>query len=287
MSFKIICYGEALWDRLPGGNRIGGALLNVSYHLHQLKANTALVSRVGKDKWGVRILQFMEENGMEGIVQTDAIHPTGIVRVTIDKYDEVSYDIIEGASWDYISYTFDLEKLVQDSEYLVFGTLALRNEVSRSTLYQLIDRPIKKVLDVNLRSPFYSKKLLEDLLKKVDIVKMNENELEKLSAWWHIEGDSEIKMKRIAKRFSLDVLLITLGSRGASLWIDGHILFQKSNKIKVKDTVGSGDAFLAGFLSKYVADGNVDKALAFAVKMGGFVAQRQGGCPEYLLEEVQ
>ncbi len=287
MSSKIICYGEALWDRLPGEDRIGGALLNVSYHLHQLKVNTSLVSSVGKDEWGARILQFMEENGMEGIIHKDETHPTGIVHATVDKHNEVVYDILEEVSWDYITYTSDLEKLVQEAEYIVFGTLALRNEVSKNTFYSLLDWPIIKVLDVNLRSPFYHKKLLESLLKKSNIVKMNENELEELSAWWDIDGAFDFKIKSIARQFSLDLLLITLGSRGACLWVDDHILFQRSKNIKVQDTIGSGDAFLAGFLSKYVADDSLEDALAFAVKMGGFVAQRPGGCPKYELEEIQ
>lgn len=283
---KIVCFGEVLWDMLPEGNKIGGAPLNVAYHLHKLGMDAALISRVGDDALGRRIHGFIERKGLSrSILQTDTIHPTSTVEAQVLPNHEITYNIIENVAWDFIEYDHSINELITKADYLVYGSLITRNNISRNALYKILESPLIKVLDVNLRKPFYSKETLHYLLLKANIVKMNETELGLISEWFDFRGTDQEKMQALSNAFSLDILITTYGSKGAYLLYQDKISFEKGMEIKVADTVGSGDAFLAGFLSEYVVGKPPPEALKTANKMGAFIAQRTGGCPDYDIKE--
>lgn len=284
----VICFGEVLWDMLPGGRAIGGAPLNVAYHLHKLGAEAVLVSRIGADDYGKDIKAFIEENKLHrAVLQTDKSHPTGRVEVTIEPDHEIKYDIVRNAAWDFIEFDDEVKRLAGKAGYLVYGSLACRGSVSRDTLAKIMDNPLVKIMDVNLRAPFYSKELLLELITKANILKMNEAELGLISGWFGCGGSDNEKMKRLSEQFNLEILLVTRGSKGAHLLYENDFFFEPGHKIAVADTVGSGDAFLAGFLSGYIAGKSPRQALEIANGMGAFIAQRRGGCPVYETREIQ
>ncbi|MGH2643733.1 MAG: PfkB family carbohydrate kinase, partial [Chitinophagaceae bacterium] len=182
---KIVCFGEVLWDMLPNGNKIGGAPLNVTYHLHKLGIDAALASRIGVDTLGNGIRDFIIKNCSSGsLLQMDTVHPTSTVKAEIQPNHEVTYNIIEEVAWDFIEYDHLLNELITKADYLVYGSLITRNKISRTALYKVLESKLTKVLDVNLRKPFYSKEILRYLLMKANIVKMNEAELQLISEWF-------------------------------------------------------------------------------------------------------
>lgn len=279
---QVLCFGEVLWDLLPSGKRIGGAPLNAAYHLKKLGIPVAVASRVGEDDLGRGILKFAEEKGLpKGRIQTDPVHPTGTAVARVGTNHEVTYQIIEKTAWDFIQPDKGLKDAVRQSHYLVYGSLITRNLISRNTLYKLLESPLIKVLDVNLRAPFYTKGILRKLLMSADIVKMNEAEMQLISEWFHCTGEKKYSMKALARRFSIKTLIVTDGSKGAYLWHQGEIFFEQSYPVKVVDTVGSGDAFLAGFLSDHIRGKTPEKALKKACLLGAFIAGKSGGCPDY------
>ncbi len=286
---RIICFGEVLWDMLPKGKKIGGAPLNVAYHLNRMGQDAAIVSRIGKDDLGNGIKEFIQQKELSAasILQLDSTHPTSIVEAKVDDNHEVTYDIVEEVAWDYIDYNKELEQLVDESKYLVFGSLCTRHQVTRQTLRSLLESDLIKILDVNLRPPFYSKEILEKLLSYTQIAKMNEHELKIIAQWFDIEGNTQECISGLAQKFELEILITTFGSKGAYLWHDNEILFQKGHKVEVADTVGSGDAFLAGFLSEYIQDTTIENALKVANTLGAFIATKDGGCPEYEKAEIK
>ena len=287
-TLKVACFGEVLWDMLPGGKQIGGAPLNVAYHLNKLGIKAVVISRVGQDDDGKEIGRFIDEFDMEGsVLQVDAVHPTSHVEVTINKNKEATYNIVKEVAWDYIELDLAADKIAVVAEYIVFGSLVMRSKISGDTLLKLLNKIPFKIFDVNLRIPFYSKEIIEKLLKNADIVKMNEEELKIISGWFNNKSGIRERMESLLDKFSLKIVIVTSGDKGAHLQSSDHYFSVNGYKVKVADTVGSGDAFLAGFISEYIRGAPLLTSLETANRMGGFIAQKQGGCPDYTLEEFK
>ncbi len=278
----VICLGEVLWDMLPTEKVAGGAPMNVAFHLNQLGISTAMVSKVGSDDLGKEIIDFLKQKNIRtDYLQQDDAHPTGTVKVCLDANGHPSYEIVENVAWDYIEATEQIIPLLKASRALVFGTLMARSPISRQTLLRFIEAAPVRVLDVNLRSPFFSKKLLDELLPLADIVKMNDSELDIIAEWNAVKGTQHEKMSWIKSHYHTELLIVTRGEHGAIVLNSADEYIQhKGYEVVVKDTIGSGDAFLASYLSKHLRSESVENCLDFACRMGAFVATQSGGTPD-------
>lgn len=283
---KVLCFGEVLWDVLPTDKKIGGAPLNVAYHLHQLSVDVTLSSRIGNDDLGLGIQHFISGAGLHSCLQIDTVQPTGVALAEVTGDHEVTYNLIDPSAWDFIEYNAQLARLAEDASYLVYGSLVTRNPTSRNTLRKLLAFPLTKVLDVNLRSPYYSKDRLEDLLGQSQIIKMNMSELDLLSDWFNYPGGVEDKIKFLRKDFGAQILLVTDGAKGAYLLQEEEIYYEPGIPIAVADTIGSGDAFLAGFLFSLMQNYSPPEALKNANQLGALVAGKSGGCPAYHIDNL-
>ena len=193
---NIVCFGEILWDLLPTGKVAGGAPMNVAFHANQLGIAAQMISKVGKDDLGKDLIDLLNQKGVDtSLVQTDDTYPTGTVKVTLDAKGSPSYEIVAPVAWDFIHANTANKTAVQTADAFVFGSLAARNETTRNTLLELLKLAKLKVFDVNLRSPFYTKPLLTQLLHQADIVKMNDEELEIIGGWLDI-NDTEAERQR-------------------------------------------------------------------------------------------
>ena len=279
-NYNIVCFGEVLWDMLPTGKLAGGAPMNVAYHLNAFGLNANIISRVGNDALGLELKGFLSEKAIStDFVQTDNVLATGVVDVTLDAHGSPSYKIIQPVAWDNISVTQDIKTAVSTADALVFGSLICRNEASKQTLLALLDLSKCPVFDVNLREPFYSKDTIQPLLEKATIVKMNEHELTIISKWYGDETDFKEQIRDIQMRFAIKTLIVSHGSKGAYCFENNKLYFQEAFKITVKDTIGSGDAFLAGFLSEKMRGKNPQDCLFLACKAGAYVATQAGATP--------
>ena len=191
-QYPVVCFGEILWDVLPKCAVPGGAPMNVAYHLKKLGINPALITRVGTDDWGKNLIDLMSKNQIDtSYIQFDSEFETGKVNATICPNNEMSYDILKPVAWDNIQWDNDFENLMSDSDFLVFGSLITRSEVSRNTLYQLIELAKYKIVDINLRPPHYNKEVVEKLLKEATLLKLNIAELELITGWTNYKTDIE------------------------------------------------------------------------------------------------
>ena len=138
MNNYVVGMGEALWDVLPEGKKLGGAPANFAYHVSQFGLESRVVSAVGDDKLGKEILDNFREKELNGIVET-VPYPTGTVQVTLDDVGVPCYDIKEGVAWDNIPYTDALEELARQTRAVCFGSLAQRSVVSRQTIGRFLD----------------------------------------------------------------------------------------------------------------------------------------------------
>lgn len=261
--------------------------MNVAYHLQQLGCRPALISGIGNDQLGKMLLAELEGFGLStAFIQTDAHKGTGHVYANPNEQHDMEYDIVYPAAWDFISWQDELKTLAEKAAYLVFGSLASRHSISGQTLEQLLSLPLKKVLDINVRQPWFGKKVAENLLQKADLVKMNLAELELVTGWYTIHKDKEESIKYVCDQFDLEGMIVTLGGDGAILYLDKKFFHHQGYKVRVADTVGSGDAFLAGLLSQLYHNQPPQLALDFACRLGAFVASHRGACPQYQLNEL-
>ncbi len=286
--FNIICFGEMLWDVLPDKELPGGAPVNAAYHLQKLGQQVAVISRVGNDDYGRRLLTLLRDNHLTTeYVQQDTAHPTGSVLAQPISDHDVEYTFVYPVAWDFIEWQPAHEELLQQAGYLVFGSLAARDEVSAATLDKLLQSPLKKVLDINLRPPHFTQEQLLKLMKRCDILKLNAAELELISSWSGELQTKQEKVQAIAREYNIPIIIVTMGGEGAMLYMHGQLYTHPGFKIQVADTIGSGDAFLAGFLSSLIQGRSPEHCLAYANATGALVASRSGGQPAYDIAEVE
>ena len=283
-----ICYGEILWDVLPDGPQPGGAPLNVVYHLNKLGMDASLISRIGKDMNGQKLAELMDLWGIsKALLQTDKQYDTSQVLARMNNGNEVTYEIVQPVAWDFIAGNDVTKEKVRGTKYFIFGSLASRNEVTRATLFSLLEATSAiKVFDINLRPPFISRSLLEVLLTKADIVKFNEAELSVVQVMFKgsYEGEAN-KVRFIQDKFGIPEVVVTKGEFGASYYRHDKAYHTWGNEVKVKDTIGSGDSFLAAFIASHFQQQTPQEILQKAIAMGGFIATKKGGCPQYDLAE--
>lgn len=287
-SPAVVCYGEILWDLLPTGEVPGGAPMNVAYHLNKLGHPPAVITRIGRDERGNKLIALLEGKKIStAFVQLDKLLPTGIVYATPNEHNEMEYDIVAPVAWDVIEWNDDLAKLFNDQNYFVYGSLIARNTTSRDTLFRLLEVAKNKVLDINLRPPHYNNKLLQDLLLKADIAKLNHAELNFISSWFGEYASTEDKMNVVLDRFGLHTIIVTKGGDGAMISLGGKVYSHPGFKVVVQDTVGSGDSFLAAIISGLIEKREPSDILEFACAVGALVTSKKGGWPEYDLSDVR
>ncbi len=283
---KVICYGEVLWDIFPNQTKPGGAPMNVAYHLNKFGIDSKMISRVGTDKYGKGLLQILDKWGIStDNCQIDNVNATGIVNAIANADHEMSYIIKENAAWDNIEFSDHHIEQVQNADAFVFGTLITRNETSKQTLYKLLDYAKYKVFDINLRPPFYDKETIEYLLNQCNLLKLNESELDLLSSWYSedkVEERSNVRF--LQSTYNIDEIIVTKGSKGATYYDLEKEHFVPANKVEVKDTVGSGDSFLAAFLAKKIQREPIETGMYYATALGAFVTSQEGACPDYQIE---
>ena len=286
-SHEVVCFGEVLWDILPTGALPGGAPMNVAYHLKKLGTNPALITKIGIDDHGEKLVNLLSESGVTTeYFQVDYDHSTGLVYAKPNEHNEVVYDIVNPVAWDFIEWNDDFTELLGEAQFFVYGSLTSRNKVSRETLYQLIDIAKTKILDINLRPPNYHRSHVEYLLGTADILKMNIAELELITGWFSHFTNTVDRVKLVQDHFGIKKIIVTMGGDGALVNDAGKIYHHAGYNVQVADTIGSGDAFLAGFIHKLSKGSSVENALEFASGMGAFVATCSGACPQYEISQI-
>ncbi len=284
MNNYVVGMGEALWDVLPEGKKIGGAPANFAYHVSQFGLPSCVVSAVGEDALGKEIVDNFTSKGLNQLI-AEVPYPTGTVQVEIDQAGVPQYEIKENVAWDNIPYTAHLESLAEKTRAVCFGSLAQRNMVSRNTINRFLDAMPQNddtlvVFDVNLRQGFYNKEILCNSMKRCNILKINDEELVTVSRMFGYPGiDLQDKCWILLGKYNLKMLILTCGINGSYVFTPGNVSFQPTPKVEVADTVGAGDSFTAAFISSILKGKSVAEAHSLAVQTSAFVCTRKGAMP--------
>lgn len=275
--------GEVLFDVIEGKYNLGGAPFNVGAHMTRLGNEGYILSSVGQDELGDRIFREAEALGVHTrfLYRHDHL-PTGTVPVTFHD-GEPDYEIREPVAWDELQ--ADPKSLLEIPWALIaFGSLAQRSEHNQQYYMDLFEevKADRIYFDCNLRQNFYNEKILRDSLQAADIAKFNKEEVEVISKlFYNREMDTGSFAEALARDFDIDIAVYTLGAEGAQAWQAGRLHSARGIRVKVKDTVGAGDAFSAGFLHSLIAGREVSEALEYGNRLGAFVASSEGAIPEY------
>lgn len=287
-KLSIVCFGEVLFDVFPTHRKIGGAPLNVALRLASMGANTHIISRIGNDAIGRKLIDYVQINGVDiSSIQVDEIFNTGEVIVKLNEKGSASYTINYPVAWDKIVCIPEDEIMVKKADALVFGSLVCRDSISQNSLLEIINYAKYAVFDVNLRAPFYAKEILLNLMMQSDFIKFNDDELYEISASMNSPYHSlEQNILFIAEQTNTKHICVTKGSHGAVLYYNEKMYYNSGYKIDVVDTVGSGDSFLAGLLSELLINSNPQEAIDFACALGAIVAKNEGANPKISSKEI-
>lgn len=284
MNDIVVGMGEALWDVLPEGKKIGGAPANFAYHVSQFGLPSCVVSAVGDDALGKEIIENFTSKGLNQLI-AEVPYPTGTVQVEIDQAGVPQYEIKENVAWDNIPYTAHLEAIAEKTKAVCFGSLAQRNVVSRNTINRFLDAMPRTedslvVFDVNLRQGFYNKEILCNSMKRCNILKINDEELVTVSRMFGYPGiDLQDKCWILLGKYNLKMLILTCGINGSYVFTPGNVSFQPTPKVEVADTVGAGDSFTAAFISSILKGKSVQEAHSRAVQTSAYVCTKKGAMP--------
>lgn len=280
----IVGLGELLWDLFPSGRQLGGAPANFAYCSHLLGDNGTVVSRVGADELGNEIRESLATFGLtDDFVQSDDEHPTGTVKVKLDKAGQPDFTITYPSAWDFLEWTAPLQHLAKSADAVSFGSLAQRSPKSKQTIAAFLDalRPeAAKVFDVNLRQSFYSAEVLRESISRATIVKLNHDEVPKAAALLDLPAkDLRSFGREILGHFRLPLICITRGENGSLLLSPTEEHDHPGYRVKVRDAVGAGDAFTAGLVNQVLHGVPLAAANDFANRMGAWVASNSGAMP--------
>ena len=296
----VIGLGEALFDCLPTGRKLGGAPANFAYHVSQFGFQSYAISAIGNDELGQEIIDTFEQVGLHYCLPK-VDYPTGTVQVTLDEKGIPQYEICLGVAWDNIPLTDELLAIAKDAKAVCFGSLAQRAEVSRATIQAMLEAMPKetlKVFDINLRQSWYSREVIEKSLEYSNILKINDEELDIVAPMLlSVETDPENLIatneektlcvcRQLIERYALDMVILTCGTNGSYVITLDTFSFIPTPKVEVADTVGAGDSFTATFIAKLLGGASISEAHEMAVKVSAYVCTQSGAMPilpkEYL-----
>ena len=290
MQNVIVGIGEILWDMLPSGKVIGGAPANFAYHAQELGESSIVVSCVGNDELGREIISSLEKKDMPTeFLYIDKSHPTGVVSAKINKEGKPSYLIQEEVAWDYIPTSTLMRELAFKSAAVCFGTAAQRSQLSRMTIQTfvgLMEQDSIRVFDINLRQNFYSQDVIETSLSLANVLKLNVNELSVIKKLLRLNGDEKKILNELSRKYSLNLIALTRGREGSILFTEGKTSNHEGHKINVEDTVGAGDAFVAGLVTGMLRGYELDDLHNKANRVASYICSKRGATPS-LTNEIR
>jgi fructokinase len=282
MKRYIVGLGEALWDVLPEGKKLGGAPANFAYHAAQFGQETIAISALGEDALGDETIEALKEHNLNYLMPR-VPYPTGTVQVTLTGDGIPTYDIKENVAWDNIPFTNEILEIAKNARAVCFGSLAQRNVVSRENIHKFLDATpddCTKIFDINLRQQFYTKEVIKESLKRCNILKINDEELVLIGRMFGYPGlDIEDKCWLILGKYNLDMLVLTCGTNGSYVFTPGQMSFQETPKVEVADTVGAGDSFTGSFVGSILNGKPVPEAHKTAVQVSAYVCTQNGAMP--------
>ncbi len=287
----VIGIGEILWDEYRHADgtravRLGGAPANFVYYAAEQGLHASLLSAVGQDAAGRAIGGFCYALGLPAVLAEEP-QPTGRVLVQLDAAGVPSYEILPDVAWDHLEADARLMEYARHARVACFGSLAQRSRTTRETIRAFLrampqEKECWRIFDANLRCGYYSDALIHESLQLANVLKVNEEELPVIAA---AAGICELppleQARQLMERCSLQLLILTCGAAGSHVLGEGgrQHSYLAAPEVRVRDTVGAGDSFTAGFIAGILQGCSLPEAHAKAVALAARVCTRCGALP--------
>jgi fructokinase len=287
----VAVLGEVLWDLYDRSRRLGGAPLNFGVHARRLGHAVTLIGAVGADELGESAAEIIASLDLDTrFFRTTSRFPTGTAQVLKDRDGKTQFTIVRPAAYDALELSCaDLDLVRQQRPgWLYYGTLFAATRQGKDVLHQLLTALDNAVTfyDLNLRPGSDSPELVCELLQHADVVKLNEEELERVHAFTGLPADAEAFCQEGADRYGWRAAGVTLGDRGCAIMANGQFVESAGHPVEAVDTVGAGDAFAAAFMHGLSLKWPAAEIASFANRVGALVASRHGAIPDWTLEEA-
>ena len=288
----VVGLGELLWDLLPSGKQLGGAPSNFAYISSLLGSESIVVSRIGNDELGREALARVKTLGLDtSFIQLDDVHPTGTVHITVDAQGFPDFRIVREVAWDYIEWNDTVQELASRADVVCFGSLAQRQDPSRSTIHHFVRATREsclRIFDVNLRQAFYDAVTLKTGFALATVVKVNDEELPVVlqACGLPTSNDELADAELLLEHFGMELVCITRGKKGSLLVKKNKHSEHPGFRVQVADTVGAGDAFTAALAHHYRLGHSLDVINAAANRVGAWVASQKGATPAASADEI-
>lgn len=281
---KVTGIGEILWDMLPEGKQLGGAPANFAYHASQFGLDSCVVSAVGPDALGRAIREQLCRKGVKHLL-AEVPYATGTVDVQLDTAGIPRYAIREHVAWDNLPFTAELDTLARCTRAVCFGSLAQRDPTSRHTIRRFLQAMSEeddcyRIFDMNLRQSFYTTEILTDSLHLCNILKLNDEELDRVCRLFGYGEDTpQARCRKLLHAFRLKTVILTCGTQGSHIFTPAEESFLPTPRVTVADTVGAGDSFTAAFCAGLLQGKSMPEAHRTAVSVSAYVCTRHGAMP--------
>jgi fructokinase len=282
----VIGIGEILWDLFPGGPRFGGAPANFACCVAELardRIDVYAVGGVGADDLGRRAIEALHLHGVDTSCVAVVDRPTGQVLVKLDAAGRASYEFAADAAWDSVAWSDKFQQLAARADAVCFSTLGQRSEISRQTIQRLVRAtPAKclRVLDINLRPPFWNEAIVMQSLQLANVLKLNDAELSVLADMLGWSGADHELLQQLVDEFSLQLVALTRGAVGALvLSLSGERSDLPGQPTIVVDTVGAGDSFTAALVIGLLSGLPIATINAWGNRVAAFVSSQPGATP--------
>lgn len=288
----VLAYGETLWDLLPSGAVLGGAPFNFVYRVNYLGDRGLICTRLGRDELGREAFEKIEDLGMETrLVQWDEDQPTGTVQVDLSDKNNPSFFILPGVAYDNIQPTDEVLRAAEVADCICYGTLAQRTPAGREALEEILAGAGDglRLLDINLRPDCWTEKTVRSSLERADILKLNEEEARELDAMFGLAAQSAPAFAdAVIDEWALSCCVVTFGGRGAyAASVEGETAYVPGYDVELADTCGSGDAFTAGFIYRFMRDRPLAECCVLGNALGALVATQDGATATVTDEDIE
>ena len=272
----ILSLGEMLWDLFPDGERFGGAPANFACHAAVQGADVTMLSAVGDDEYGRDGTDILSAYGIDvSLMQIIPETPTGTVSVEVDADGKPTFVIHQGSAWDNLTWNDAIASRIATVDAVYFGTLGQRDLVSRATIRRVVETAslagIPRILDVNLRTPFFDAEMIRNSVQLASILKLSDDELVEVCSACNISKTSRpnVMLQGLLEFGSLDMLVT-----------HEDTITQDGINRNVIDTVGAGDAFTAAFLVGELRGDPHDQNLRNSCEVAAATCTHSGAIPE-------
>jgi fructokinase len=282
----ILAIGEILFDHFPGYRRIGGAPLNFSWHLKKLGFPVRLLTRVGNDPEGQKLRCLLKESGFDKAdLQTDPVHPTGAVNVSVDAEGVPAFEILTDAAFDHLEMDGSVKSVLNgEPDLIYYGTLVQRTSKGRRFMEEVFSRAggaCRFLCDLNLRPGCWSPDVVKASIARADVLKLNEDELAVIRRLEGIKVSGKDPYRSLADNYGIEMLAVTRGDQGSEICgPHGKSSIGPVRGLAVADTVGAGDAYASILAAGYLGGWDSERILNIASLFSAAICRVEGALPD-------